>query len=193
MKLKHCKEQEEIDTIGTVYDEESRTVYLTGEVNLNTYQNIVSAIRHLDKTKGNITFVINSSGGEAAAGFAIADAIKLTKSKVIAVCLGECMSIAMTILQSCDSRMSAPNCRFMIHNGSWSVPDLTVSQVRNHIKEIQALNEQIYDSLTEKSALVKSEVEKMCETETFMSAELALGYGFIDCILGTEGKKKGRK
>jgi ATP-dependent Clp endopeptidase proteolytic subunit ClpP len=195
MALKNCEEQEAKDIISTVCDEESREVYLTGTVDLNMYQTLSAAIKHLDKTKGNITLIINTAGGEAPAGFAIADTIKLTVNKVVAQCFGECMSIGMTILQACDLRLASPSCRLMIHNGSLNFPDLTFSQAKNQMKEIQGVNDQVCGSLFERSNLTLKEVETLCDKETFMSAEVAMGYGFLDGIMEPvkNKKKKGKK
>jgi len=156
----------------------------------------VSAIHHLDQTRGNITLIINSKGGEVAAGQGIADSIKLTKNKVIAHCLGECMSIAMTILQACDGRISAPNCRFMVHEVSGGVMEASVSDLKRYHEEASVLNEIIKNSLVENSDLTLEQITALCKAETFMSAEVAMGYGFLDGIFGVCKKttpKKGKK
>jgi ATP-dependent Clp protease protease subunit len=194
MGTKNCEEQEEV-CVDTLCDEESREIFITGEITLGVYQTSVAAIRHLDKTRGNITLIINTPGGDVPFGLAISDTIRLAKNNVLAHCFGQCMSIGMTILQACDSRLSAPNCRFMAHDGSITPPELSLKDANKTIKEFQEINNQIHNSLVEKSSLTLSEVKSLCENEIFMNAEVAMGYGFLDGILGcpTKPAKKRKK
>jgi ATP-dependent Clp endopeptidase proteolytic subunit ClpP len=191
--MKNCEICEVESSVGAVYDEELREIYLTGVVDMDVYQNVVSAIHHLDQTRGNITLIINSKGGEVAAGQGIADAIRLTKNKVIAHCFGECMSVAMTILQACDGRISAPNCRFMIHEVSGGVMEASVSDLKRYHAECESLNDSIKKDLAENSDLSLIEIDALCKAETFMSADVAMGYGFLDGIFGVCKKSMAKK
>ena len=194
--MKNCEACEVESSVGAVYDEDLREIYLTGVIDMDVYQNVVSAIHHLDQTRGNITLIINSKGGEVAAGQGIADSIRLTKNKVIAHCFGECMSIAMTVLQACDGRISAPSCRFMVHEGSGGVMEASVSDLKRYHEECSTLNDQLKNGLAENSDLTVEEIGVLCKAETFMSADVAMGYGFLDGIFGVAKKhtpKKGKK
>jgi ATP-dependent Clp protease protease subunit len=197
MKSKSCEESQE-ETISTFCDEETREIYLTGEIDLSVYQTVVAAIKHLDKTNGNINLIINTPGGEGASGMAIVDVIKMARNKVIGNCFGQCMSMGMSVLQACDTRLSSPNCRFMIHNAVWSPSEMSLRETRLGVKELETLNESVINSLLEKSGLTLAEVKNLCDAETFMSAETAMGYGFLDGIFETNTKikkvtKKGKK
>jgi ATP-dependent protease ClpP protease subunit len=50
-------------------------------------------------------------------------------------------------------------------------------------------------ALAERSDLTLDQVNVLCKNETFMSAEVAMGYGFLDGILGQAKKtaKKGKR
>jgi ATP-dependent Clp protease protease subunit len=198
MKLSNCEECEvesSPNTVGAVFDEDLREVYLTGVIDDGTYQTVTSAIRHLDKTRGNITLFINTGGGEIRAGMAIADAVKCTKNKVIAQCFGGCMSMGMVILQACDTRLSAPSCRFMVHEASGGVADGPLSRVKQSLAEMSTVDDLLDVALAERSELPLEQIKALSKAETFMSAEVAMDYGFLDGILGQVKKtvKKGKK
>jgi ATP-dependent Clp protease, protease subunit len=179
--------------IATICDEETREIYLTGVVTADMYQNIVIALKHLDRTKGNITLIINTQGGEAAAGLAISDAIKMTKSKIIAHCYGECMSIGMVILQACDTRLSTPTCRFMIHDVRWGMEETSFTNAKRYMEEFENMQAKVQAVLVEASGLTLKEVSHLCKQETFFNAVEAIGWGFLDGVLESLSAKNVKK
>jgi ATP-dependent protease ClpP protease subunit len=192
MKAKKCEDQTIENSelpIATICDEDTREIYLTGIVTMDMYQNTLIALKHLDRTKGAITLVINTQGGEAAAGMAIADAIKMAKSRVIAHCYGECMSIGMTILQACDTRLSTPTCRFMIHDVRSSMEDISFTNAKRYMEEFADMQTKVMDSLVASSGLTLNEIKHLCNQETFFSAEMAIAWGFLDGIFETLSAK----
>ena len=194
MNLKICNDSSEVSSgpVGTLCDEQRREIYITGMVDLDMYQNAVAAIKHLDQTMGDIVLVINTCGGNASAGQSIADAIKLTKNRVVAHCYGECMSIGMTILQACDVRLSAPGCRFMVHDVRWEMSQVSLSEAEKYLEEFKAINARYYEVLLERSSLTFNEISVLCKRETYMSAAVAAGFGFLDGILTPPVKKAKR-
>jgi ATP-dependent Clp protease, protease subunit len=184
--------------IVTLCDEELREIYITGSINSAIYQTVVTAIRHLDQTKGHITLIINTPGGRAEDGFAIAEFIKSTKNLVIGVCVGECMSIGMVILAACDGRVSYPSTRFMVHPIRYgAMPEnLGIELLKNRLKELE-IGQKIYnEALFRGSSLTLEEINNLCSKERFFGPEEAVGYGFIDEIFKEEvvkPTKKGKK
>jgi len=198
-KITNC-DVEEVSGI-TLCDEDLRDIYITGVVTKETAQNVMAALRHLDETKGNINLFINTEGGGTSPGFAIGDAIKNCKNKVIGHCYGECMSMGVYVLQACDARLSAPNTRFMVHelqlvgNGG----QMPLSDLKMVIEEFDIADKKYRDGLLEKSDLTEKEVIALCSKDTYMSAEVAMGYGLLDGIIDTgeirwpKKAKKGKK
>jgi len=129
--------------------------------------------------------IICSHGGQDDAGFAIYDAIEMAKSKVIAHVYGECKSIAVLILQACDTRMLAPNVRLMVHNGSVSFGSLTMPEVKAYSKEFIDRTYDYVKCISDRTGLSIEQVQTMCDKETYMSAEVALGLGFADYVYST--------
>jgi ATP-dependent Clp protease protease subunit len=186
-------ESSELDTVAVVLDEDSREIVLFGDIDAEIAAQVVTGLRQLDRaSKANITMIINSGGGEVTAGYAIYDAMCLTRSKIVGQCYGGCMSIATLILQACDTRLLAPNCRVMIHNGSagYSGP---LEKINAAIKEENLLTQLYYEKLAERSELTVDQVKDLCDHESYMDANVAVGYGFADGILGQTKKRKGKK
>jgi ATP-dependent Clp protease, protease subunit len=174
-------------------DEDAREIILFGTVSTEMASQIILWLRQMDRAaKKNISLVISSSGGEEAGGWAIYDALCLTRSKVIGQCFGECMSIAALILQGCDTRLLSPNCRFMIHNGTATFGG-PLEKIRTAIAEENLLTQLYYEKLAERSNLTVARIIEMCNNDTYMSASTAVKSGFADGILGESKKRKAQK
>ena len=171
-------------------NEDTREIFVFGEINSNVALQVVYALRAFDaQCRKNIFLVMNSKGGSEGAGWAIFDALRLTKSKVIGQFFGECMSIAALILQGCDTRLLAGNCRVMIHNGTISFESMAQEKVKNVNKEIEIMTQAYYNELSQRSHLTLDKIKKLCDNETYMSADSAVEFGFADGVLGlSKGK-----
>ena len=181
-------------TVPVVMDEQSREIYLFGSVDESMASQAILAIRRLDSIgTDNITLIIQSDGGDEGSGWAIYDALRLARCKIVGQCYGVCMSIMALILQACDTRLLAPNCRFMIHDGNTDYGPASLREVRTLLKEENILTQMYYEGLAEKSELSVDKVKKLCEDESYMDANVAVGYGFADAILGQTKKRKGKK
>ena len=191
--MKKCVETEaELESVLVTMDAEAREVMMFGQISQETASRVILAIRQLDRdSKANINLIISSTGGDEGGGWAIYDALCLTRSKIIGNCFGECMSIAALVLQGCDTRLLSPNCRFMIHNGSFSIESQPLEKVRAAVGEENILTQMYYEKLAERSEISVDKVKQLCNNEAYMSAEVAVGYGFADGILGqTKNRRK---
>jgi ATP-dependent protease ClpP protease subunit len=183
----------DMNTVTVTMDEDAREIYLFGAVDIEVASQVVVALRQLDRVgRGNITLIISSGGGEEGAGWTIYDALCLTRSKVIAQCYGECMSIASLILQACDTRLLSPNCRFMVHNGTCAFNG-PLEKVRGALQEENFLTLKYYEKLAERSELTIDEVKDLCDNDTYLTAEDTCKNGFADGILGQTKRRKGKK
>jgi ATP-dependent Clp protease protease subunit len=185
-QMKKDEDHNHNDTNSFSCDYKAREIYLMGFVDTNSVHDCISALRQLDRSgSGAINLIICSHGGQDDAGFAIYDAIEMTKSKVIAHVYGECKSIAVLILQACDTRILAPNCRLMVHNGSVSFGSLTMPEVKSYSKEFFDTTSNYVKCISDRTGLSIEQVQEMCDKETYMSAEVALGLGFADYVYST--------
>lgn len=105
--------------------EESR-VFLVGEINANTSDELIQKLMHLDmKDLGEITLYINSPGGEVMSGLAVYDYIKTMKSPVKTVCVGDAASMGAIIFLAGEKREMLPHSRILIHDPSYGYLDVS--------------------------------------------------------------------
>lgn len=133
----------------------------------------------------NITLHINSPGGSVFSAIAIANTLKNHKAKVTANIDGIAASAATIITSACDVVRMPKNAHFMIHN------PMTFAYGNNQDMEktLNMLNK-VKDSIIEtylyKSNTDKKTLSELMNEETWMDAETAKGYGFIDEIIDEE-------
>jgi ATP-dependent Clp protease, protease subunit len=164
--------------------ESLREIAMFGSISDETVCNVITALRQFDaKGKRNIGLVISSTGGDEGSGWAIYDALRLTRSKIIGQCFGKCMSIAALILQACDTRLLSQNCRFMIHDGTFTASG-ALAQVKNSVEEEVFLTQKYYKTFAERTTISLAKVIELGRKETFMSADKAVEFGFADGVLG---------
>ena len=137
----------------------------------------------------NITLHINSPGGSVFSAVAIANTLKNHKAKVVANIDGLAASAATIITSACDVVRMPKNALFMIHN------PITFAYGNNQDMEktLNMLNK-VKDSIIEtylyKANTDKETLSKLMNDETWMDAETAKEYGFIDEILDEEIEKE---
>ena len=133
----------------------------------------------------NITLHINSPGGSVFSAIAIANTLKNHKAKVTANIDGIAASAATIITSACDIVRMPKNAHFMIHN------PMTFAYGNNQDMEktLNMLNK-VKDSIIEtylyKSNTDKETLSELMNEETWMDAETAKEYGFIDEIINEE-------
>jgi len=175
-------------------DTDLRDIVVAGSINYDTASKVLYGLRQLESLgKSNINLLIASPGGEFGATVAMADAIELAKPKVIGQAFGECMSAAAFLLQACDTRYIAPSCRFMIHNAHIELGVNTFESLSKEGKELKYVTDAYCQKMASRSNLTLDQVVKLCNNETYMSAEIAVGYGFADAVLGSVKRKKNAK
>lgn len=167
-------------------DIRARTIYVNGEVDEDMSAKFIKLLKYLDKTSGDINIVLNSGGGCVTSGFAMHDAIKACVNPVIITCYGHVMSIATIILQGADTRIISKNCRLMIHRGETALEG-EYNTVKKAMEEEAVLDKMMCDIYFDKITDVnpnfkKSQLDKMMDTDTYLSAEQALELGLVDEI-----------
>lgn len=169
-----------------VHHEESlitnRTIFLTGEITIQSYQQVATALTTLNQEDGDIKLVLNSVGGEVPAGYAIYEMISTNKNPVYVYGIGQVMSIASAILQGGYKRYMSPLCRFMVHNGSVTYENVDVDKLNSQLEDLALDTEAYYKILQSRSNLSKKSVKQMCDQERYLTAHQCLGFGLIDAI-----------
>lgn len=175
-------------------DFETRTIYLVGEINDGVSFRFLVAFRIMDETDGPIKIVMNSVGGHETDGYAIYDAIRLSRNEVTIEVYGACQSIAAAIMQAGDKRLMAPEASFMVHNGSMRMDGVTeqdyVIRIANHLTEEC---EHYYRILASGSKLSMKEIAELCKEETFLDAKETVRYKLADSVIRRSKKCSPRK
>lgn len=137
----------------------------------------------LDQAAGKpVLFRIHSSGGDMMVASAIRSMLMSYPGKVTCQIDGLCASAATYIATAGAKVQMQDSAFFMIHD-PWTV---TIGDIADHRVTISALKELkkgIVESYMAKCALEQSQIEKMMADTTWMSAQTALNYGFVDEII----------
>ena len=135
----------------------------------------------------DLNIFINSPGGDAFSGLALADQIERAKRKgfrITAHASGIIASAAVPVFAVCDYRLAAPGTIFMVHEAAlWKWPGReTASDIQSQNELMQLLRERYVDKLATNSKLDKVKWEKLETKTTWFSAEKAMSWGLVDKI-----------
>ena len=132
---------------------------------------------------------INSGGGSVFAGSEIYTALKNHKGQVNVNIVGLAASAASVIAMAGKTVKMSPTAQFMVHNvsaqGAGDYRDM------QHMADIlKTANETIASAYILKTGKSKDEILAMMDKETWLTAEKAKEYGFIDEVMFTNDDSK---
>ena len=137
----------------------------------------------------NINVYINSNGGTVTTALAINNVLKRHKAKKTAYIDGIAASSATIITSACDVVKMPKNALFMIHN-PWTISVGDKNEFNKAIDNLDKIKETILESYVTKTGKDKETLSKLMDDETWMNAEEALKYGFIDEIVDEKIEKE---
>nr|DAK10713.1 MAG TPA: Putative ATP dependent Clp protease [Bacteriophage sp.] len=175
-------------------EEKSAELILYGSIGSDEYWDDISDkafkqdIENLGDVE-NITLYINSPGGSVFSAVAIANTLKNHKAKITANIDGLAASAATIITSACDTVRMPKNALFMVHN------PITFAYGNNQDmqKTLEMLNKvknSIIETYLNKAKTDKETLSELMDNETWMSAEEAKEYGFVDEILDESVEKE---
>lgn len=150
----------------------------------------IKAITHLNITSSKPIFVhMNNLGGDWYHGMSMYDAIRASTAHVYGICWGYAMSMGSIIIQACDTRIVAPHCTFMIHDGDESLIG-TCKTVERWAKYAAKTRHQMYEIYLSRMKQAKpritlDKIEALCSHDTIYTAEEAVSQGLADWVLET--------
>jgi ATP-dependent Clp protease protease subunit len=138
-----------------------------------------------ENPKKPIEMYINSPGGVVTAGFAIYDTMQYIKSPVSTTCMGFAASMGSFLLMAGEpgSRITLPNARIMVHQGSGGFSG-KASDIARHAKDVLETQQKINLLYAKHCGRTVEEVEAALDRDNFMSAEEALAWGLVDRVQG---------
>jgi ATP-dependent Clp protease protease subunit len=161
---------------------ETRTIFIVGEIDEELTRKFLINLHLLDATEGDIKIWLSSEGGSESDGYAIFDAIRASKNKVIITVLGYAFSMAAVILQAADVRAATKRSRIMIHNGSAIIEGHTMD-IEKYGDELKIMRSQFYQVLAERTGFKKQEWARKTKFDLWLSASDALKLNLIDYII----------
>jgi len=132
-----------------------------------------------DITQLNI--YINSGGGDVFAGQAIHSMLKRHSATKTVYVDGLAASIASVIAMAGDTIIMPTNAMMMIHK-CWTIALGNADDMRKMADDMDKIDESIVAAYVGKTGLDKEDIIDLMTEETWMTAEDAMSYGFIDEI-----------
>jgi ATP-dependent Clp protease, protease subunit len=175
-----------------------RIVMLDTDVNEHTASLLVAQLLFLESEDPDkdISFYINSPGGNVTAGMAIYDTMQFIKPDVQTIVMGQAASMGSFLAQAGapGKRIVLPESRTMIHRvssgtpgtrGSVHVQDLQFEDSKRIFEESVRINKRLTELYVRHNTAGKTydELFNTMKFDTFLSADEAVAYGLADKIL----------
>jgi len=163
-----------------------RIIFLAGPIDDHTANLVIAQLLflHSEDPKKDISFYINSPGGNVSDGLAILDTMNHIKPDVSTVCVGMAASMGAVLLSGGKKgkRLALPNAEVMIHQ-PWGGAQGQASDIEITAKHILGMRDRLNKILSKNTGKSLAQVEKDADRDFFMTAEDAKKYGVIDEVL----------
>lgn len=162
-----------------------RQIFFGTDVNSDSANIVVSQLLYLDSVENaDITMYVNSPGGEVYSGNSILDCMDFVESDIRTVCTGLAASFGAMILMcgTKGKRLALRRATIMCHQPLGGASG-QASMIEIECKEILRLKKDLYETIVEQTGKTYEEVEKLCDRDSWMTAQEALDFGIIDEII----------
>ena len=183
------------DPYGRLFQD--RVVFLGTQVDSVSANDIISQFLVLESldAQQDITFYINSPGGDMLGLTAILDTMEYIAPHVRTVCLGQASSAAAVLLAAGQpgKRAALPNSRIMIHQPATDGGPGQASDIEIQAVEVLRMRKWLEETLSARSNRTVEQVSKDIDRDKFLTASEALEYGLIDQILESRKNKNSKE
>lgn len=171
----------------TSQDEHNAELYIYGDITSYKWfeDDVVAydlANELIDLNGKNLKVRINSYGGEVAQGLAIYNLLKDYKGQVTTVCDGVACSAASVIFMAGTQRLMPRSSLLFIHN-AWTYASGNADELRKQAEELEKITQPSVEIYKSVSSLDESEIKKMMDEETWITADEAMSYGFATQVV----------
>lgn len=171
---------------------EESELFLVGEINSETASKLIQKLMYLDsKDLEEITLYINSPGGEVMSGLAVYDYIKIMKSPVRTVTIGDAASMGAIIFLAGEKREMLPHTRILIHDPSYGHLDVSGKkphEIQRGVDSLNKIRETLAEIISEKTYKSLDEIYGITAEDNYFTAEEAIDFGLATSIF--KGKKE---
>jgi len=161
-----------------IYEQIGEDFWTGGGTTAKSFQKELSKI-----SASQIDLHINSPGGEVFDGITIYNLIKQHPANVTTYIDGLAASIASVIALAGDKVIMAENALYMMHNPFGFVMG-TAEEMRSMADVLDKVSRSIIGTYAGKSGKADDEIKPLLDAETWMSADEAMEFGFVDEISG---------
>ena len=134
------------------------------------------------KKRKPIKLYIHSPGGYLTSSFSIIDSIKLSKTPVHTIAIGDVYSGGFFIFLAGHKKYAYPHASFLYHEGS-TANGGDANKFRNFAKFYEVQLEKLKQIVLKNSNITEEEYEKHIKDDWWLTAEEAVEYGIADEIL----------
>lgn len=163
-----------------------RIIMLCDEVNVTTASLVVAQLLYLEGQDPDkeISFYIDSPGGEITSGMAIYDTMQYIKCDVSTICIGMAASMGAFLLSSGTKgkRICLPNSEVMIHQPSGGSQG-QASDIKIAAEHILKTRDKLNKILAGNTGKSVEQIAIDTERDNWMTAEEAKEYGLVDKII----------
>lgn len=162
------------------------TVFVTGEINDELVNDVISQLLYLKREKIPVKMIINTPGGSVTAGLALYDVIREFRADITMFCMGIAASLGAVLLAAGEKgkRYILPHSKVMIHepllSGGISGPTSTIRKTAEDMIETKRIINGILAECTGKTI---KQIDKATAFDNFMSAQEAIDFGLCDKII----------
>lgn len=165
---------------------EESEVFLVGEINSDTASKLIQKLMYLDqKDLEEITLYINSPGGEVMSGLAVYDYIKIMKSPVRTVTIGDAASMGAIIFLAGENREMLPHIRILIHDPSYGHLDISGKkphEIQRGVDSLNKIRETLAEIIADKTGKNLDEIYKITAEDNYFTAGEAVDFGLATGI-----------
>lgn len=157
---------------------------LDGEVNDASVEPLIAKMKELDAAgQPEIWLKLNSNGGSVSSGLDLITTIEGLHARTTCVADWRSMSMAFSILESCNQRLAVPQALMMMHAPSTEVAG-KASALKQDIEILQAMRTIMVGKLAKRLKISREEIEHHMDThDYFITVEEATKIGAIDGII----------
>lgn len=179
-----------------IEDNNERRIYLNCEIDESTVDSAVYHIlryNRLDKDipveeRIPIKVYINSPGGSVSDGYALIDAIRLSKTPVYTINLANCLSMGLLIFIAGHKRYAMPHSQFLLHDGFSGGFD-SMNKLQDRIKfESEQVEKMTKEFILNNTKISDDEYDKNLRREWYFLSQEGKTIGVVDYIIGEDCK-----
>ena len=165
----------------TFWLDEEVTPYLLELIKYIVRWNAEDAATPVDSRKP-IRIYFFSPGGDLDINYALIDTIKMSKTPIIGINIGQCASAAAYIFLSCHKRYMLPHAYFVLHQGSGTLSG-TFEQICAQMDDYQQQVEELGSFVLEHTTYSEEAVAEKIGGEWYIRKDEALENGVVHGVV----------